>query len=45
MLSNHLSHGFNCAYRIEDIVRHLAATHELVASYVLELRPPLLVLG
>ncbi len=45
MLSNHLSHGFNCGYRIEDIVRHLAATAALVGHYervtvlpVLELR-------
>ncbi|HTL50350.1 MAG TPA: sulfotransferase [Steroidobacteraceae bacterium] len=33
MLSNNLSHGFNCAFRIEDIVRHLAATEALVADY------------
>ncbi|MGH8196571.1 MAG: tetratricopeptide repeat-containing sulfotransferase family protein [Steroidobacteraceae bacterium] len=33
MLANHLSHGFNCGYRIEDIVRHLAATAALVAHY------------
>jgi tetratricopeptide (TPR) repeat protein len=33
MLANHLTHGFNCAYRIEDIVRHLAATAGLVARY------------
>jgi tetratricopeptide (TPR) repeat protein len=37
MLANHLSHGFNCAYRIEDIVRHLAATSALVAHYAREL--------
>jgi len=37
MLSNNLSHGFNCAFRIEDIVRHLAATEALVASYRREL--------
>lgn len=37
MLSNNLSHGFNCAFRIEDIVRHLAATEALVAHYLREL--------
>ena len=37
MLSNNLSHGFNCAFRIEDIVQHLAATDELVAGYEREL--------
>jgi hypothetical protein len=37
MLAHHLAHGFNCAYRIEDIVRHLAATSELVAHYEREL--------
>lgn len=33
MLANHMSHGFNCGYRIEDIVRHLAATSLLVTHY------------
>jgi Flp pilus assembly protein TadD len=33
MLSNNLSHGFNCAFRIEDIVQHLAATDALVSGY------------
>jgi Flp pilus assembly protein TadD len=33
MLSNNLTHGFNCGYRIEDIVHHLAAVHELVEHY------------
>src|SRR4030095_4631166 len=37
MLSNNLSHGFNCAYRIEDIVRHLAETEALLADYPREL--------
>jgi len=41
MLSNNLSHGFNCAYRIEDIVRHLVATDALVSHYVAELAPAL----
>jgi Flp pilus assembly protein TadD len=44
MLSNNLSHGFNCAYRIEDIVRHLAATEALVAHYQRELGPAIHVL-
>jgi hypothetical protein len=26
MLAHHLSHGFNCGYRIEDIAGHVAAT-------------------
>jgi tetratricopeptide (TPR) repeat protein len=37
MLSNHLTHGFNCAYRIEDIVRHLAATFDLLGHFRREL--------
>jgi hypothetical protein len=37
MLSNNLSHGFNCAFRIEDIVQHLAATDALVSGYEREL--------
>ncbi len=37
MLSNNLSHGFNCAYRIEDIVSHLAATDALLADFQREL--------
>ncbi len=36
MLAHHLSHGFNCGYRIEDIVRHLALTSALVEHYVRE---------
>ena len=44
MLSNNLSHGFNCAFRIEDIVQHLAATDALVADYERELGPTLHVL-
>jgi Flp pilus assembly protein TadD len=40
MLSNNLSHGFNCAFRIEDIVRHLAATDALLADYQRELGFP-----
>lgn len=37
MLSHHLTHGFHCAYRLEDIVHHVAAVHTLVAHYDREL--------
>jgi len=37
MLSNNLTHGFNCGYRIADIVRHMAAIHELVDCYEQEM--------
>lgn len=37
MLSNHLTHGFNCGYRIEDIVHQLAAVFDLVGHYDREL--------
>lgn len=33
MMANHFTHGFNCGYRIEDIVHHLAAVHSLVEHY------------
>lgn len=33
MMSNHFTHGFNCGYRIEDIVHHLAAVHSLTQHY------------
>jgi tetratricopeptide (TPR) repeat protein len=33
MLANHLTHGFHCAYRIEDIVRHLEATSALLEHF------------
>jgi tetratricopeptide (TPR) repeat protein len=39
MLANNMTHGFGCAYRIEDIARHLAAVHELLAHYRRELDP------
>ena len=39
MLSNHLTHGFNCGYRLEDIVHHLAAVADLTAHYGRELEP------
>lgn len=44
MLANNLSHGFNCAYRIEDIVRHLAGTAGLLEYYRQEFRFPEFVL-
>jgi tetratricopeptide (TPR) repeat protein len=37
MLANHLTHGFHCGYRIEDIVHHVGAVHALVARYDREL--------
>jgi Tfp pilus assembly protein PilF len=37
MLSNNLTHGFHCGYRIEDISHHLAAVSELVEHYGREL--------
>lgn len=37
ILANNMSHGFNCGYRIEDIVRHLAATASLAAHFGREL--------
>ena len=33
MLSNNMTHGFHCGYRIEDISNHLAAVSELVGHY------------
>jgi tetratricopeptide (TPR) repeat protein len=33
MLSNNMTHGFHCGYRIEDIAHHLAAVSELVGHY------------
>jgi tetratricopeptide (TPR) repeat protein len=37
MLSHNMLHGFYCAFRIEDIVRHLAATADLEEHYRREL--------
>jgi Tfp pilus assembly protein PilF len=37
MLSNNMTHGFHCGYRIEDISNHLAAVHDLVEHYGKEL--------
>lgn len=36
MLANNLTHGFNCGYRIEDIVHHLLAVADLEAHYARE---------
>ena len=33
MLANNMSHGFGCAYRIEDIAHHLAAVFDLTEHY------------
>lgn len=33
VMANNLTHGFNCGYRIEDVVHHLAAVFELVEHY------------
>jgi tetratricopeptide (TPR) repeat protein len=37
VMSNSLTHGFNCGYRIEDIVHHFAAVFDLVEHYRREL--------
>lgn len=39
MMSNNMTHGFNCGYRIEDIAHHLAAVFELLEHYRRELAP------
>ena len=44
ILSNNLTHGFNCGYRIEDTVHHLAAVHELIGCYEREMEIDALVL-
>jgi Flp pilus assembly protein TadD len=44
MLSNNVAHGFYCGYRIEDIVHHLAAVHDLVEHYRREMHLEELVL-
>ena len=38
MLSNNMTHGFNCGYRIEDIVHHLLAVSDLDAHYAAQTR-------
>jgi Tfp pilus assembly protein PilF len=40
MLANHLTHGFNCGYRLSDIVHHLLAVSALDAHYSRELAVP-----
>ena len=37
VMSNNLTHGFNCGFRIEDTVHHLAAVFDLVEHYRREL--------
>lgn len=37
MLANNMTHGFNCGYRIEDIVHHLLAVSGLDEHYAREL--------
>ena len=37
MLSNNVTQGFNCGYRIEDVTHHLAATSDLFEHYRREL--------
>lgn len=38
MLSNNMTHGFNCGYAVADIVHHLVAVSDLDAHYVREVR-------
>ena len=38
VMSNNLTHGFNCGYRIADTVHHLAAVFDLVQHYRRELQ-------
>jgi Sulfotransferase family len=33
IMANHLTHGFHCGYRIEDVVHHLAAVSDLTEHY------------
>src|SRR6185503_10870846 len=37
MLANNMTHGFNCGYRVEDIVHHLLAVSDLDEHYAREL--------
>ncbi len=37
MMSNNMTHGFHCGYRIEDTAHHLAAVFDLVEHYRREL--------
>jgi len=38
MMSNNLTHGFNCGYRIEDTVRHFVAMFDLFEHYRREMQ-------
>jgi hypothetical protein len=38
MLSNNMTHGFHCGYRIDDIANHLAEVFDLVEHYGTELQ-------
>src|SRR5690606_31086117 len=33
MMAHHLTHGFNCAFRLEDVAAHLAAMFALTEHY------------
>lgn len=37
MMANNMTHGFNCGYRVEDTVHHLAAVSDLVEHYLREM--------
>jgi len=37
VMGNHLTHGFNCGYRIEDIVHQFRAVFDLVEHYRMQL--------
>jgi Flp pilus assembly protein TadD len=39
VMANQLTHGFNCGYRIEDMVQHLSAVFRLMEHYRRELSP------
>ncbi|MES1198627.1 MAG: sulfotransferase [Pseudomonadota bacterium] len=34
MMAHHMTHGFQCGYRLEDIAAHMLATEDLLAHYV-----------
>jgi hypothetical protein len=38
VMSNNLTHGFNCGYHIEDTAHHLAAVFDLIQHYRRELQ-------
>jgi tetratricopeptide (TPR) repeat protein len=39
VFSNHLTHGFYCAYDLDSVARHYVLTMDLVEHYLRELRP------